>query len=195
MNKKVYQFFQKNLESYGFHIFVLNIEPATLKSFGAQNLGMFNKNGKPIEALHVEPKERVVYGYPNTSSKFDFALIPILQSINVAQNILGGEPEVLTFQDPSKKPDIGGLEIKSVSAKSYNCFMKIIQKNFAIAIILDSQIPTNIGFYAKSALFEFLDSRFDFKFHTFYNTLRAKEFAEKFSFSVPFITNTTLSQK
>lgn len=176
------QYFEHNLGSVDFQIFVLNIEPASLKNFGAQNIGMFSKGGKPMENLHLKPFERLVYAYPNKFEKLDYALEPILQSINIASNILGGDPEVLEISTKSKKTDIGGLEIKNDQAPKFNCFIKILDKNFAFAIILNSKIPQNIGFYARSSLQEFVSSRFDLKFHTLFNTLRSKEFANKYSF-------------
>ena len=45
MNKQICEYFEHNLDSIDFQIYLLNIEPATLKSFGAQNLQMFSKGG------------------------------------------------------------------------------------------------------------------------------------------------------
>lgn len=90
-----------------------------------------------MDTIHVTPKERIVYAYPNDAKKFDYALDAILQSINIASNILGGDPEVLEISTKTKKADIGGIEVKNEIAPKFNCYMKIIEKNFASAIIIN----------------------------------------------------------
>ena len=66
-----------------------------------------------------------MYAYPN-NPKFEYSLDAILQSINVAANILGGDPEVLEISTKTKKADIGGLEVKNENAPKFNCFVKVI---------------------------------------------------------------------
>ena len=101
---------------------------------------MFSKGGQAVENLNLKPTERIIYAFPNTT-KFEYSLDPILQSINIASNILGGDPEVLEISTKTKKADIGGLEVKNENAPKFNCYIKILQKNFAFAIIINSKIP------------------------------------------------------
>jgi hypothetical protein len=77
----------------------------------------------------------------------------------------------------------------------YNCFAKVLFKQFAICLILPAKVPENTGYYGINQLAEYLHANFDFSYVTLMNLVRARNFVSKFKLSIPHVANMALSQK
>ena len=173
MNYKVTSFHKANEHNHDFAFFVLNIQPATIQNFDPKNQDANNFKQPNGELFNpdLEPHHRIVFQYPTRSDKthtnFKYFLGSILQSISVSQGILGEEPDILELKVENKAAHknkyqqneqwaIQGLDLTSQPSKQedhtkFNCFIKVLDENFAICVILDSAVPKNIGYFARAS--------------------------------------------
>lgn len=80
-------------------------------------------------------------------------------------------------QDAFREFDVGGLDVQPKPDEEtetclFKCYMRCLNKDFALAVILPAKLPLGVACYIRNQIAEFVHANIELGFYTFLSQMK-----------------------